>query len=107
MISALKRLVANNENNLNSASTNANSTNNSQANNATATSQANLANASGGSNATAVSLNSTSTSNLAATASLFNNGMHMISQTLQKKFSKGVHYNSKHYITQIKNVIKV
>lgn len=29
--------------------------------------------------------------------SFFNNGMHMISQSLQKKFSKGVNYNSKFF----------
>jgi hypothetical protein len=29
-----------------------------------------------------------------ATTNLFNNGMQMISQSLQKKFSKGVNYNS-------------
>lgn len=29
------------------------------------------------------------------TGSVLNNGMHMISQSLQKKFSRGVNYNSK------------
>lgn len=33
--------------------------------------------------------------NAIATTSLINNGMQMISQSLQKKFSRGVNYNSK------------
>ena len=37
--------------------------------------------------------------------SLLNNGMHMISQSLQKKFSRGVNYNSKLCQEVRKNVI--
>jgi hypothetical protein len=86
MISALKRLVASNENN--------------NTNNGIGTNGTGLAN-----NATGQDLNngpaigttlshSLSHVNLTTTSSLLNNGMQMISQSLQKKFSKGVNYNS-------------
>ena len=37
-------------------------------------------------------------SHLSTTTSLLNNGMQMISQSLQKKFSRGVNYNSNYTI---------
>ena len=82
MISALKRLVANNDN-----STNINSQNSGQ--NANNLSPNGSSTNSNNSNSGAIA------SNLATTTSLLNNGMQMISQSLQKKFSKGVNYNSK------------
>ena len=79
MISALKRLVATNENKeiATASSTSANNGNNSSNN-----------------NPSTASTNSIIPSHI-STTSLFNNGMQMISQSLQKKFSKGVNYNSK------------
>jgi hypothetical protein len=82
MISALKRLVATNDSNNNSA------------NNAAKTEAATSSNP-----ANAVSKSGEPTTSALAspfhTTTLLNNGMQMISQSLQKKFSRGVNYNSK------------
>ncbi len=43
-------------------------------------------------------LPSQNTGPAATTTAFLNNGMHMISQSLQKKFSRGVHYNSKPHL---------
>lgn len=68
MISALKRLVNSNDNGAANTATSANNGNNSPAANQ-------------------------QTNN--SKTSILNNGMQMISQSLQKKFAKGVNYNSK------------
>ena len=80
MISALKRLVTTNDSN-----------NNTQTNN--------NVKADGSSSANNTSTLKTSESTQAISSpftstNLLNNGMHMISQSLQKKFSRGVNYNS-------------
>ena len=75
MISALKRLVTTNDN--------AKDNNQTPANPGISVEKGNTN-----------SPNANASSNL-STASLLNNGMQMISQSLQKKFSKGVNYNSK------------
>ena len=80
MISALKRLVNSNDNSATSSSTQPAPTNT----NGTNASHAQQVN------------------NSKTTASILNNGMHMISQSLQKKFSRGVNYNSKFRILKNK-----
>lgn len=77
MISAFKRLVKTND-----ASINSNSSSNSVASN---------------------SNESNGHLNAASFTSTINNGVQMISHSLQKKFSKGVNYNSKFYKFMMKN----
>ena len=74
MINAFKRLVAPNSNEIKDKE-----------------------NASNGSHNTPGSISKNGSNNIIATlpASFLNNGMQMISQSLQKKFSKGVNYNMK------------
>ena len=103
MISALKRLVTSNEDktnqqpNDNSNITNLTSTNNSNQSNTRTNSPKNENqivsvqqsinnNANGSRNSFSAAAHTTS--------SLINNGMHMISESLQKKFARGVNYNS-------------
>ena len=79
MISAFKRLVATNSD----AKENSGGIGNSNGS----------SNSSSNKNGTNNSTNALTTSN--TPTSLFNNGMQMISQSLQKKFSRGVNYNMK------------
>ena len=83
MISALKRLVTTNDSN-NNTQTN----NNSNAKTDGSSSANNTSTMKTSESTQAISSPFTNSTNL------LNNGMHMISQSLQKKFSRGVNYNS-------------
>jgi hypothetical protein len=89
MISALKRLVTTNDSN-----NNTNATNNNSNVKTDASSSANTA--------TLKTSESTHAINSPfITTNLLNNGMQMISQSLQKKFSRGVNYNSNYFTIKI------
>jgi hypothetical protein len=85
MISALKRLVTTNDSN-----NNTNSANNNSNVKTDGSSNTNVSTLKSSESTLAISSPFTSTN-------LLNNGMHMISQSLQKKFSRGVNYNSNLY----------
>ena len=85
MISALKRLVNSNDNSAN---------NTAGTGTGTATATANGTNNSNNGSISNQQINNNSNNNSKTTTSILNNGMQMISQSLQKKFARGVNYNS-------------
>lgn len=85
MISALKRLVNSNDNGTKTVASDGT---------AATTAVASTANGNTANGCTSSQQSTSNNSNSKTTTSILNNGMHMISQSLQKKFARGVNYNS-------------